>query len=135
MINLVETQRLKDAIDANPEDYAYIIENTDLAICITTEEGNFFAVNNNYCELYGFERTELVGNSFLLVVPKVTQTELKNLHDKFIDAQIELFRTWEVQRKNGELIKISVDAGYTEKISGSPQKLTFVRKIATTQND
>ena len=126
MINLIETQRLKDAIEANPQDFQSIIEETDIAICITTEEGNFYAVNDNYCQLYGFEREELVGNSFLIVVPQATKQELSDLHDKFIDAQVELFRTWEVQRKGGELMKISVDAGYTEAISGKPQKLTFV---------
>jgi PAS domain S-box-containing protein len=129
MIDLLETQRLKDAIEANPKNFQAIIEATDIAICITTEEGNFFAVNDNYCNLYGYEREELIGNSFLIVVPPPTKQELSDLHDKFIEAQVELFRTWEVQRKDGELIKISVDAGYTEAITGKPQKLTFVVKV------
>ncbi len=130
MIDLVETQRLKDAIEETPTKFRSIIEDTDLAICITTQEGNFYAVNNNYCKLYGYEREELVGKSFLIVVPPVTQQELSDLHDKFIDARIELFRTWEVQRKGGELIRIGVDAGYTDKINGEPQKLTFVKRIS-----
>ncbi|TAE47643.1 MAG: PAS domain S-box protein, partial [Cytophagales bacterium] len=118
MIDLLETTRLKDEIEANPVDYAKIIENTDLAICITDKFGNFFAVNDNYCKVYGYARTELIGNSFLMVVPEESKKELENLHDKFIEIQIEIFRTWEVVNKQGRKMSISVDAGYTDKING-----------------
>lgn len=126
MINILETTRLKDEIEANSVDYAKIIENTDLAICITDKFGNFFAVNDNYCKVYGYTRTELIGNSFLMVVPEESKKELENLHDKFIEIQIEIFRTWEVVNKQGRKMSISVDAGYTDKINGEPHKLTFV---------
>jgi hypothetical protein len=39
------------------------------------------------------------------------------------------FYVTEVVNKAGEKIKISVDAGYTEKINGEPHKLTFVQKL------
>jgi PAS domain S-box-containing protein len=129
MINLVETTRIKEAIEQNPENYKSIIEDTDLGICITDKFGNFWDVNENYCKIYGYTKDEIVGQSFLLVVPDATKNELKDLHDKFIEIQIELFRTWEVQRKDGLVIQISVDAGYTEKINGESQKLTFVSPL------
>jgi PAS domain S-box-containing protein len=129
MINLIETTRIKEAIENAPQNYKEIIEDTDLGICITDENGYFWDVNENYCKIYGFTREEIVGQSFLLVVPDATKDELKDLHDKFIEVQIELFRTWEVQRKDKTIIKISVDAGYTEKINGEPQKLTFVSPL------
>ncbi len=126
MINLLETSRLKDEIEENPSDYEKIIESTDLAICITDKFGNFFEVNQNYCNAYGYTKEELVGNSFLMVVPQETKEELSHLHDKFIEIQLEVFRTWEVVNKQGEKMKISVDAGFTDKINGEPHKLTFV---------
>lgn len=126
MINLLETTNLKEQIEENPSNYKSIIENTELAICITDKFGNFFDVNENYCHTYGYSREELIGNSFLLVVPEESKKELEQLHDKFIEIQIEIFRTWEVVNKKGEKMKISVDAGYTDKINGEPHKLTFV---------
>lgn len=128
MIDLEETNRIKKAIDNNPQDYRDIIEASNLAICITDENGNFWEVNANYCRLYGYEREELIGQSFLLVVPEQRKKELEGLHNKFIEIQEEIFRTWEVVNKSGEIIKISVDAGFTKKINGKPQKLTFVKK-------
>ncbi len=129
MIDLKETQRLKDAIQENPEAYKSIIESTDLAICITDEHGCYFDINDNYCQLYGYTRGELIGESFLIVVPNVKKTELKALHEAFMEVQVELFRNWEVVNKAGEVMRISVDAGYTDKINGTPHKMTFVHKL------
>lgn len=129
MIDLKETQRLKEAIEHNPQAYQNIIEDTNLAICITDEEGCYFDVNQNYCTLYGYTKEELIGKSFLIVVPPPKKEELSQLHEAFLEVQEELFRTWEVISKAGELMKISVDAGFTTKINGRPQKLTFVMKL------
>lgn len=127
MINLQETARLKQELEANPQAYEQIIEDTDLAICITNEAGNFVAVNDNYTQWYEYDREELVGESFLKVVPEETQGELSNLHEEFMDIQIEMMRDWEVMSKSGKRLKISVDAGYSDKINDAPHKITFVK--------
>ncbi|MFP4090104.1 MAG: PAS domain-containing protein [Cyclobacteriaceae bacterium] len=126
MIDLQETARIKEAIEANPQNFEKIIEDTKLAICITNEDQNFVAVNNNYLKLYEFEREELIGQSFLKVVPQETQDELAELHDKFIEIQIEMMRDWVVLSKTGKRMKISVDAGFSDKINNEPHKITFV---------
>ncbi|MEM9675618.1 MAG: PAS domain-containing protein [Bacteroidota bacterium] len=127
MIDLQETARLKKALDERPEDFEQIIEDTDLVICITNEDAKFVAVNNNYTKWYEYDRDELVGESFLKVVPQETQTELSDLHEEFMDIQIEMMRDWEVVSKSGKRLKISVDAGYSDKIKGAPHKVTFVQ--------
>jgi PAS domain S-box-containing protein len=127
MIDVQETNRLKDAINANPQDFEKIIENTDLAICITDENGYFVAVNDNYCSMYEYDRDELIGQSFLMVVPDENKDDLTDLHEKFIEIQIEMFRDWEVVNKSGKRMKIDVDAGFTDKINDTPHKITFVK--------
>jgi two-component system CheB/CheR fusion protein len=52
------------ALEAN----AY--EKANLAICITDENGVYTSVNDKYAELFEYEASELIGNSFLLVMPK-----------------------------------------------------------------
>ncbi len=52
------------ALEAN----AY--EKANLAICITDENGVYASVNDKYAELFEYEASELIGNSFLLVMPK-----------------------------------------------------------------
>jgi PAS domain S-box-containing protein len=127
MIDVQETNRLKDAINADPQNFEEIIENTDLAICITDENGYFVAVNDNYCDMYEYDRNELIGQSFLMVVPDENKDDLTDLHEKFIEIQIEMFRDWEVVNKSGKRMKIDVDAGFTDKINDAPHKITFVK--------
>jgi len=128
MIDLIETQRIKEEMDAQPQNVAHIIENTTLGICITDEKGNFALVNNNYCQIYGYTREELIGHNFTVVVPEEKLHQLRALHDKFIRDKIEILRDWEVVTKSGKRIQISVDAGYSETIlTKRPHKITFIQ--------
>ncbi len=126
MIDLVETSRLKDELNAHPDNYSEIIESTSLGICITDDSGNFFAVNQNYARMYGYSPEEMIGQSFLIVVPTETRTQLQELHDLFMRMKDEIMRNWEVQRKSGDRIKIFADASFSSEIGGSPKKVTFV---------
>lgn len=130
MIDLQETGRIKDAIDKDPENYQQIIDGTRLGICITNEDGNYTAVNNTYLAILGYAREEMVGKSFLMVVPPAQKEELKEMHDEFIELQIEIFEEFAILNKKGERIKINVDAGFSDKVEGKPHKLTFIDPIA-----
>ncbi|MCC5944151.1 MAG: PAS domain S-box protein [Bernardetiaceae bacterium] len=127
MVNLLKTKQIKDFIEESPEKLQEIINGSEYGICITNEKGFFVAVNDNYTKVYGYAREELVGESFLKVVPTENKDFLGYLHDQFIEAKKEISRTWEVQRKNGDRIKINVDARFTDAINNSPHKITFVQ--------
>jgi two-component system CheB/CheR fusion protein len=126
MINLTETKRIKEELQKNPQDYVKIIEGTSLAICITSKEAKFVAVNNNYCTLYGYKREELVGKPFTIVVPEENRAALSRYHDDFFRSKYEILRMWIVQKRNGEYMQISADAGYNDKIENQPNKITLI---------
>lgn len=129
MINLTETQRIKDAIEKNPEKFAEIIEDTTVGICVTDENGNYVGMNNNYLGILGYAKDEMIGKSFLMVVPTDDKENLKEMHDEFIEVQIEIFEKFAIMGKSGEKISIDVDAGFSDKINGRPHKLTFIQKV------
>lgn len=126
MIDLKEAERIKKALDKEPENYKAIIEGTFLGICITDEKGNFRDVNGNYAKMYGYDKSELIGQSFLKVVPDEQKNNLQELHDLFMKMRDEIMRNWEVQRKDGLRIKIFADAGYSGDVAGGKSKITFV---------
>ena len=127
MIDLIETQEIRDALAARPQDALSIIKDTDIGVCITNDQGNFVAVNDAYCRVYGFDRSELVGHSFTIVVPEANRDIMNTLHRKFLRDKREISREWDVQRKTGELIRISVDTAFNDQIfGGGPHKITFV---------
>ena len=127
MIDLKETKRIKAALQERPEDYQSTIEDTTLAICITNQAGNFVAVNDNYIQLYGFSRDELIGQPFTKVVPFDSQDNLKRYHDRFFVDKYEILRRWVVQNKAGEPMEIFADAGYSDTIEGAPHKVTMIQ--------
>lgn len=129
MIDLVETKRIKDGINATPAKVLEIIESTKIGICITNDKGNFVMVNEAYTKVYGYEKKELIGNSFLMVVPTETQEQMTYLHKQFIKEKREIAKQWTVKRKNGEFIEIVVDTGFSDQIfDKTPHKITFVSR-------
>ncbi|MCC5928852.1 MAG: PAS domain S-box protein [Cyclobacteriaceae bacterium] len=129
MIDLKETKRIKDALQQEPQKFQKIIEDTFLAICITSKEANFVAVNSNYEKLYGYRREDLIGNSFTIVVPMENRKDLKLYHDRFFVDKYEILRKWQVQGSDGRIIDIFADAGYNDKINGAPHKITLVQAL------
>jgi two-component system CheB/CheR fusion protein len=129
MIDLNETEKVRNAIAENPENVQSIIDNASMGICITNSKGNFVTVNDNYTKIYGYSKEELIGNPFVMVVPEENKAKMQTLHDKFLRDKREISRNWTVQDKNGNEIEISVDTGYTEAIfDQTPHKITFVEK-------
>ena len=127
MIDLVETEEIKEQIKENPSNLEKIIAEASMGICVTNQEANFVLVNDNYCQIYGYEREELVGQPFTIVVPKESKEKMDLLHQKFLRDKQEIARTWQVQNKDKSLINISVDAAYSEDIlDQTPHKITFI---------
>ncbi len=126
MINLFKTKQVRDAIEARPDDVQAIINGSEYGICITNPQAEFAFVNDRYLEYYGYEREELIGHHFSVVVPDEQKQLLNQLHDDFIQDQKEISRIWEVKIKSGKIMRINVDARFTDKINDTPHKITFV---------
>jgi PAS domain S-box-containing protein len=106
-----------------------VIEKTPVAICITNEQHLYEYVNPAYCRLYGYQLEELIGKSFLIVVPEELQSEMESLHDQFMNREYELEGTWEVVTKDGSRRTILANAAYVVDEKGKPKKVTFVLDI------
>lgn len=127
-INLKRTREIKEDVLVTPSAVNSIIQGEkEMGICITDHKGVFVAVNDRYCEIYGWTTDELLGKHFTEVVPAEFKEQLTKMHDTFIKNQYEIIRNWDVQRKDKSIIKIQADAGWNDRIfDGNPHKLTFV---------
>jgi PAS domain S-box-containing protein len=116
----------------NNRDVSYqLFDNLPIGICITDQNGKFTDVNMAYTELYGFTKDELIGESFLKIVPEQSQDELSDLHSKFMGRKYELSGRWKVHDKAGEKFEILSNAAYldSEEHYPEPRKMTFVVKV------
>lgn len=103
-----------------------------LGICITDANGFFEFVNPAYCEFYGYDESELLGEHFTLVVPDANRKLMASMHDAFItdgDGS-ELQQEWEVRHKNGQVRTIIAEASRIIGHDGQPRKMTFIVDIS-----
>ncbi len=113
-----------EQLDAN----ALLDRITRLAFCVTDRNGCFVEVNEAYTEFYGYSREELLGQHFTMVVPEAFRAYAADIHDRFIAGEVEMPGEWEVQRRNGEVVRIHAEAIRIEGEGGN-SKLTVIEPI------
>lgn len=111
------------------ERYRSIVETTPSGICITNQETLYEYVNPAYCHLYGYDREELIGKSFTIVVPEENRDFMIDLHDQYIQGATEVQGEWNVVDRTGNVRTILADAARIIGNDGRPKKATFVVDI------
>jgi PAS domain S-box-containing protein len=130
LIDISEAKEFALKLNSTEKLLHSVFDAATLGICITDEKGRYVDVNSEYCRIYGYERGELIGHHFNMVVPPENRTSLKELHDNFIAGASELAAEWTVQRKDGSLIDIYASARLLVYEDGSRYKVTSVRDIS-----
>lgn len=110
--------------------YNAIFQAASLGICLTDAKGYFVSVNPEYCNIYGYTESELIGEHFTIIVPDGYKEALSKLHDDFIHTDmIELSKEWQVQRKDKQIIHIIATAAKLQNVPGGPYKITTVHDV------
>ncbi len=95
--------------------------------CITNRERKFEEVNHAYCQLYDYEREDLIGQPFTTIVPESAHEEMNQMHDDFFDNEHEFSGQWDVMRQDGIIRSVLANAAYVEAHDDQrPLKVTFV---------
>ncbi len=104
---------------------------TGLAVCVTDKYGNFLEVNEAYTKLYGYTEEELLGKHFSVVLPEAHKAYVTQMHNDFIAGQEEMPQEFEVQNKEGKLMKIYVEAVrmLRDDDEGGPTKITIIEAL------
>ncbi len=118
--------RKRDLIEKTAEIYQSIVRDSMDGFWMVDMKGQFLDVNDTYCRLIGYSRSELlqmnVADVMVKKQPKDVIKELKKIKktgkDRFITQQ---------SKKNGSLINIELSANYTNHLEGLV--FVFVRDI------
>ncbi|NQZ75486.1 MAG: PAS domain S-box protein, partial [Ekhidna sp.] len=103
-----------------------MINNAPIGICVTAPDYTFDQINDSYCEIYGYSREELIGESFTKVVRPQDVDWWKKKHDMFIAGQDETRGEFNVLHKNGKELHILADSARIMGHDGRPRKITYV---------
>jgi PAS domain S-box-containing protein len=110
-----------------------IFNATETGICVTDAKGRFVKVNEGYARIYGYQASELIGQSFSVVVLPEQRAFAEKLHVDFIKGKEELPGEWQVVKKDGTLMDIYASAKLLINPDGSRFKVTTVRDITETK--
>lgn len=106
-----------------------VFDATTVGICITDAHGNFVRMNKQYCVMYGYAMGELIGKSFLTVVPSSYHEQAQQLHDDFINGGKEIPADWTVLKKDGTAMVVYVTAELLANANGEKFKVTSVSDV------
>ncbi|HEV7350928.1 PAS domain S-box protein [Telluribacter sp.] len=129
MMDSTESRRVQQELYSSERMLDSVFNATSIGICITDKDGRFVSVNDQYARLYGYQKEELTGQSFTLVVPAENRVWAQLAHDEFFRVGQEFPGEWKVQRKDGTIIDVYVSAELLEQPDGSCFKITSVRDI------
>jgi PAS domain S-box-containing protein len=104
----------------------------DVGMCVTDANRRFVKVNDAYCKLYRYDRTELVGHEFTKVLPEEMRAYAADIHDAFIAGALESAGEWQVLRRDGATVDVQVTAARVV-TGGQTYKVTTVIDISTTK--
>lgn len=106
-----------------------VFNSFSLGICITDRQRKFKEVNREYCRIYGYEREELIGKCFTLVVDPKHHDCLQKLHDDFFTTGEEPSREFEVLAKDGRVLTVSASSEKLTTPNGEEYKVTTIYDI------
>ncbi|GAB6088642.1 PAS domain S-box protein [Spirochaeta dissipatitropha] len=107
-----------------------MLDSAQVGISLTDSNGRFVEVNPAYCTIYGYNRDELIGEKFTMLLPPGMHDYASKLHTRFLNGETEESAgEWEVVRKDGSRLFVMVGAGRLERSKGEFLKLTSVVDI------
>ena len=132
VLNKSLENKVKEEVKRRVEKEVYVSEifNTaNVGICLTNSKGVFTEINGAYNNIYGYERDEIIGQHFSILVPDAFKATAKKMHDDFIVGLVdEIPMEWELIRKDGKVINVVTTASRVT-LNNEIYKITSVTDI------
>ena len=128
LMDVTESEQMRAELHKNKELIDSVFANVNIGICLTDENDNLIRVNNEFCNIYGYTREELLGESITSVIMPESLEDAEK-PDKFINNTDELPGEIKAIRKDKTTIDIQTSASKIQLHDGSIIKITTVKDI------
>ncbi|MGM0589495.1 MAG: PAS domain S-box protein [Bacteroidota bacterium] len=98
-----------------------VFDTAEVGLSVTDEQGYYVTVNQSYCNLVGFDRDELIGQNFTIILPQSEHQRASHAYQTFMRSSQALPNQWELKTKQGEILKVLLTASKLETRSGRYQ--------------
>ena len=111
--------------------YQAVWNSADVGMCVTNLEGTYLEVNDAYCRIYGYERADLLGANFLMMIPAAEQPKILQKHKTFLLGQEDVGKgEYRVKRKDGTFIDVWMTAARVIDDAGDVFEVTTVTDVS-----
>jgi PAS domain S-box-containing protein len=129
VMDITERKRNEEALKRSEDRNRKLIDTAPVGICVTSEDGLYESVNSTYCDIYGYNTFELLGQPFTMVVPEHTKGFWNQAHENFIAGKEDVRGEFQVLTKDGKQLTVLADSSRIIGLDGRPKKVTFVLDI------
>src|SRR5450631_2887517 len=93
-----------------PSLFGEIIGHAPIGVAVVDFDGRYRSVNPAYCRMYGYTEGDLLGQSFMMVVPSAERANLLARHQAFLAGQGTLQGELTAMRHDGAPLCIVFDS-------------------------
>lgn len=125
-----KTPEMPYSAPANILQFDHILRQSPIGMAIIAFDGTYEAVNTEYCNIYGYSESELIGQNVMKVFPVSRQKWVLGLHQKFLTEGGTLGGEWEVVRRDGGLLHVLSESAAVVGEDGIKRRLVYVKDIS-----
>jgi PAS domain S-box-containing protein len=127
--DITHRKQVEEAVERARKLLAATLDAMPIGVCLTDETGCYRMMNNAYCAIYDYDREELLGQHYSVIMPP-DQVALANAHYARLlsgDTGIPVQR--KRQRKDGSILYIEAANALVEDMDGKKMVLTTAQNI------
>ncbi|MFZ6862269.1 diguanylate cyclase domain-containing protein [Undibacterium sp. Ji67W] len=106
-----------------------VMRHSPLGMAVINFDGTYEAVNEVYCNIYGYTKAQMLGQSFTMVFKPEARSSVLELHQRFLKTGGILGGEWEVQRADGNILHVISESAQVPGTDGTMRRLVYVTDI------
>ncbi|MFZ6688742.1 diguanylate cyclase domain-containing protein [Undibacterium sp. SXout11W] len=100
-----------------------------LGMAVINFDGTYEAINDVYCNIYGYSKVQMLGQSFTMVFKPKARASILELHQRFLKTGGLLGGEWEVRRADGSMLHVISESAQVPGADGTMRRLVYVTDI------
>lgn len=126
IVDLSERKRAEEALRESEEQNRAIVEQTTVGMARADRKGRTFFVNKAFCEMLGYEESELIGKTISTLTHPQERTQTAQAYKRLMQDGQPYEMEKRYIRKDGSVLWINVSASPVRDLRGKPQSAVAV---------
>jgi diguanylate cyclase (GGDEF)-like protein/PAS domain S-box-containing protein len=127
--DITERKAIEESIARGRKLLASTLDVLPVGVCLTDELGYYRMMNDSYCAIYEYERDEMLGQHYSVIMPPDQITTANAHYARLLTGDVGIPVERKRQRKDGSIVIIEAANALVEGEDGQKMVITTVRDI------